>query len=108
MEVSFGQIGLILQILGVVIILIAQFHFLWKLWRKWKNLNLGFLDIVATRVMSSDEKLKAMTKKELSELFKKFPLALWLRSNFMESIAGLSLTLSGLLIELLIQGSVVI
>jgi len=47
---------------------------------------MGFLDIVATRFMASDEEVKAMTKKELNELFNKFPLALWLRSNFIESM----------------------
>lgn len=107
-EITFEQIGLTLQILGVVLILGAQILFLWKLRKKWKDLKIGFLDVIATRLMPSDEELRSMSESERKRTFEKFPLALWLRSNFAESIIGLLLTLVGLLVELLVQGSTVI
>ena len=108
MEITFEQIGLFLQILGVIVVLGAQIHFLLKLWKKWRNLKIGFYNMTASRFVTSNEELMKMTKEDQDEVFKDSPMTMWLRSNFFESILGLSLTVAGLLVELLIHGSIAI
>jgi len=100
LEITFEKIGLYLQILGIIVILIPQIHFFGKLWKKWKNLKKGCLDVAATRWGISDEELAEMTKEEINDKFKKFPLAGWLYDDIKISLFGLSITLFGLFVEL--------
>lgn len=98
---SLESIGLVLQAMGVVIILISQAVFLFRVRRKWGSLKKAFLDLTSPRFAIDDEKLAEMPKTKLREAFKVFPLAKFLYDDFIISVVGLLCTLLGILLPLL-------
>ena len=91
-------VGQVLQIIGIAIILSGQVVFYLRIRKKYGSLKKAFLDFVAPRQSPSDEELSKMSQTQINELFEKFPLAKFLREDFIISVLGLFCSLIGTLL----------
>jgi len=101
-EKMFGIIGQFLQVLGVSVVLISQVIFYSRARRKYGSLEKAFLDMAFARFGAEDETLKESNKEKTKRLLEKFPLAQLLWNDFRASVIGLTLTMIGLIIELIV------
>lgn len=94
------DVGLLLQILGVLIVLISQVWFVYKSRKEAGSLKKAFFWMVSAMRVMDGRIIREWSEEELK---KKFPewwtLAEYLHENIRDTAIGLMLTLIGLVFE---------
>ncbi len=94
------DIGLLWQIFGVLLVLLAQVRFVYRVWRKYGDMRKWFLKMLQVMRMG-DEEMMEWSNEKLEEKFpEKWALASYLREDIWTTAIGLVVTLIGLLFEL--------
>jgi len=100
MKITFEHIGLFLQILGVLAVLLSQVRFVYKSWRKFRNLKKAFFVMVSVCRVTDERKVKEISEEELEKTYPEWwALATYLSEDIRDTAIGLLLTLIGLVIE---------
>jgi hypothetical protein len=100
MIISFEQVGLFLQIIGVLIVLLSQAWFGYRTWRRFRGLRRTFMGWIGPVRMGAGEtegKSDEYLKKTFPELW---AFASYLREDLWTTVIGLVITLIGLICEL--------
>jgi len=98
MIISFEQVGLFLQIIGVLIVLLSQAWFGYRAWRKFRGLRRMFIEwIHPARIGETEGKSDEYLKKTFPE---EWAFASYLREDIWFTAIGLVVTLIGLICEL--------
>jgi len=93
-------IGLLFQTVGIFIVLASQVIFCFGARKEYGSVKKAFLSISFPRVAMSEEQLRRLSRAELDEALKKFPLAELLYDDLRFSVIGLVFTLIGTIIPL--------
>jgi len=95
----FELLGLVLEALGLVIIFGSQIAFWLRVRKEWRSLHKGFLALTTPRKEWEYAAARLMTENEVKTFFKSFPLAKFLYDDFVITVVGLAVSLSGILLQ---------
>lgn len=102
-RLTYQQLGLLLEVVGVIVILLVQLRFVAKTYSyygKRNALKRAFLDL-AIKKEHEKEGLNELSNEEVDRIFKKFNFSRWFYLDFIASCFGLFLILTGILIQVL-------
>ena len=100
MIISSEQVGLFLQMVGVLLVLFSQVWFGYKNWRKFGGLRKAFFWMIGSVRLDAgnpEGKSEEYLKKSFPELW---AFASFLREDIWTTAIGLLITVIGLLVEL--------